>query len=855
MTVPDETVAPGTTEIRLALVLNGGVSLAVWMGGVTHELALLRRACADAPPPDDLPEPERRVLALWRRLVTAARARVVIDTVAGTSAGGLNGLLLATALARGSPLPALRQVWEESAALESLLTPTPTAGVLDGDFFRARIEEVLRRIPEQEGGGTEPVSLFMTATALDGRPRVYTDSFAGRFEVPDHRRVYHFQHDRDAEVYRRRPDGTWDFADGRREDLSPAHNEALAQAARASASFPVAFPPVSEVPMVPFRTRPDPAWDAPASCVIDGGVLNNAPFGPVLESIARRRVDRPVERVVVYVVPSVGRLGGAGPTATACESVPFLTAAASALRYPREADFRSGTEELSARLGTGLRDSQQELFGRLHGPEDTAAGGASPMRGEALRRAVRASAESLLDEYRLNRGAAILWQVRRRLAGARTVTPLVATPQARPETVAALLADTPAWSPPSDGAHPLTAPDLRRWTWGLVPAQRLCELLGGRLHQCLRQEEGRRSEAARRHLGDGAAEVSRQLRRVLAVTDAVEARLRSRHPADARLTDREAATLLHRVFEELSVPERVGDIVTTASARYVAALRRAEVAWAAGLDPEAVVRDCLSIEVLTGAFAPASQLVEPPTPPFRFLRLGPDTMSRLFHEDRFTELGGRKLYGTRFGHFGAFVDRRWRASDFTWGRLDAAHHLLSLLVTDPEDRRRAECELHQAILEAEAPDPARARQWMADHLTALQGSDRRLLAATDRGTLARAAGTVRDMLLHPSTASVQGGAPAAVGRVWGRLQRYLRPALDPARMRPGDRRWVRWLTAYARHRVRAAQATAWRPGGAGLRGVLTACRVAAVRTGVAVLVLLVAVGLVVGLLVGGCAAG
>ncbi|MGW0552598.1 hypothetical protein [Streptomyces altiplanensis] len=31
-------------ETRLALVLNGGVSLAVWMGGVTHEIDALRRA-------------------------------------------------------------------------------------------------------------------------------------------------------------------------------------------------------------------------------------------------------------------------------------------------------------------------------------------------------------------------------------------------------------------------------------------------------------------------------------------------------------------------------------------------------------------------------------------------------------------------------------------------------------------------------------------------------------------------------------------------------------------------------------------------------------------------------------------
>src|SRR4051812_46017934 len=33
-------------ELRLAVVMNGGVSLAVWMGGGAHELDLLRRASA-----------------------------------------------------------------------------------------------------------------------------------------------------------------------------------------------------------------------------------------------------------------------------------------------------------------------------------------------------------------------------------------------------------------------------------------------------------------------------------------------------------------------------------------------------------------------------------------------------------------------------------------------------------------------------------------------------------------------------------------------------------------------------------------------------------------------------------------
>ena len=45
------TEAMSDHEIRIALVLNGGVSLAVWMGGVTHELDLIRRASGGAGKP------------------------------------------------------------------------------------------------------------------------------------------------------------------------------------------------------------------------------------------------------------------------------------------------------------------------------------------------------------------------------------------------------------------------------------------------------------------------------------------------------------------------------------------------------------------------------------------------------------------------------------------------------------------------------------------------------------------------------------------------------------------------------------------------------------------------------------
>ena len=113
-------------EIRIALVLNGGVSLAVWMGGVTHELDLIRRASGDGTAPKSQPYDEQ-LAKRWRDLCRQGDEdrRVVVDVIAGTSAGGLNGSLLATAISNGSTLdpdgedgPWLRQKWVALGSLE-----------------------------------------------------------------------------------------------------------------------------------------------------------------------------------------------------------------------------------------------------------------------------------------------------------------------------------------------------------------------------------------------------------------------------------------------------------------------------------------------------------------------------------------------------------------------------------------------------------------------------------------------------------------------------------------------------------------------------------------------------------------
>lgn len=96
-------------EVRFALVLNGRVSLAIWMGGVTPEIDRLTRA---RPGPDSGHE---RVLALGQ-----ARARA--DVIAGTSAGGINGGFLALGQAyEYSEMSGVRDLWAFKGSFTALL--------------------------------------------------------------------------------------------------------------------------------------------------------------------------------------------------------------------------------------------------------------------------------------------------------------------------------------------------------------------------------------------------------------------------------------------------------------------------------------------------------------------------------------------------------------------------------------------------------------------------------------------------------------------------------------------------------------------------------------------------------------
>lgn len=121
-------------ELRIALVCYGGISLAVYMHGVTKELWQLIRASRAFHDAADkgLSGTESALTgteAVYRRMLAhlearhGLRVRVLSDIIAGASAGGLNGVFLAQAIHSGQSLEPLTRLWLDRADVDVLLDP------------------------------------------------------------------------------------------------------------------------------------------------------------------------------------------------------------------------------------------------------------------------------------------------------------------------------------------------------------------------------------------------------------------------------------------------------------------------------------------------------------------------------------------------------------------------------------------------------------------------------------------------------------------------------------------------------------------------------------------------------------
>ena len=661
-----------TIEHRLALVMNGGVSLAVWMGGVACEIDNVRRASNGIPPRDGATNEEKAVHDLWARAAQRMGVRVTVDVIAGTSAGGLNGVLLAAAIARGASLADLKQLWLESGQMsaEALFRPQPQGvlSLMNGGFFHDQITGALQKMTPTAHG--RDISLIVTSTALGPSSRQVRDSDGQCFSEADHRRRFHFSRHGSRPRYVQAGDGY------ELQDCPPvddlADDEPLATAGRASASFPVAFAPVRETSLLrEQRVWPDWATGNTPDWLADGGILDNSPFDPVLESIQRQSVTGPWQRTLCFVVPSgdeaaLGRditppvQDGAGDQAPE-PPPPWTSVAAAAFSFPREANFRDDIDHLHRTIRGGRSSFDVSRFLQFTGGV-SAAGGAPAAETPGLTLAqAREICTAAISLYQQSCAVAAIYQVRDTIVRSRPdgyVDPVseVTDPGLDPAGHPWL----PDTFPAADAALPAT------WKWGVDAADRV-------VHTILRATSGGSG------LGELREDLSKRLYQIAAIGQAVDEYLVSATDETASLPDQVVVGLLDDAYDTLQAGAALGPIVAGAAQAY------------AGVqlgDPDRapdVLAAALAVEVSNGA---GSLPDENARPIFRFARIGLDNPplplqaaydSALTGPDAKPNDPNNILYGTRLNHFAAFADPDWRAWDWMWGRMNALAHLASLL--------------------------------------------------------------------------------------------------------------------------------------------------------------------------------
>lgn len=363
-------------ELRLALVCGGGLSLAVYIHGVTKEiLKLIRASAAYHAEPDlekrrrlgyrDIKSSENResdteeiYFEVLKALGDNLDLRVIVDVIGGASAGGINGIFLARSLAHDLDDDHLREVWlkqadvaelrvgdgkpvawhkwlikpilrmlprdslrgigghtDASGKLAALLPLRGARPPFDGEKLLAALHDAIDDMGSVSPGGPSlmpdghKLELFVTITDFFGYAQYIPLDDPPMIEEREYRHSLRFE-------YQRWPDGDeiTEFSD---RDVA-----ALAFAARATSSYPGAFPPaqIGEVDRLYaarqiewvgreeflersfkpyYRTGMDPL----KTSFMDGSVLNNKPFAETIEAIKGRPAYRQVDRRLVYIDP------------------------------------------------------------------------------------------------------------------------------------------------------------------------------------------------------------------------------------------------------------------------------------------------------------------------------------------------------------------------------------------------------------------------------------------------------------------------------------------------------------------------------------------------------------------------
>lgn len=399
-------------ELRLALICYGGVSLAIYMHGVTREIwhmVRASRAFHDDTPPTAGSEAIYRDLIAEMEQVSGVKLRVLTDIIAGSSAGGINGIFLSQAIVTGQSLEPLTDMWLEMADVDTLLDPdarplsrfskfwaTPIAWMIlrrrggavertvsaeaqdevagklsrfvrarwfappfGGNVFSKLLLNALNAMAASSGGpkllpANQPLDLFVTVTDFNGHDQILRLNSPPQVAESEHRI-------------------TIDFSTRGRSNL--AEIPELIFAARATASFPGAFPPFSSRELDRLLARESVAWEgrtaflkrilpqqfaagvADDTMLIDGSVLANAPFNQAINALRNRPARREVDRRFVYIDPKPGRPSfrfGKRHTdgSTDVQRKPpgfFATILGATSNIPREQPIRDSLEKITGR--------------------------------------------------------------------------------------------------------------------------------------------------------------------------------------------------------------------------------------------------------------------------------------------------------------------------------------------------------------------------------------------------------------------------------------------------------------------------------------------------------------------------
>ena len=316
-------------EIRFAVVMYGGVSLAIYINGVTQELYRLVRSTSRGWVP-----PTSGTEKIYREIAEKLNARFVIDILSGTSAGGINAVFLAKALANGQDISQLQKLWLEEGNIETLLNDKRS--LLQGlqtDFAKPRSllnsQRMYKKLLEafdamgkpQNRSLVEELDLFVTATDLQGQ-KTSLRLADGVVDERRHRHVFKFK-----------------FKSKEDDDFKEENNPFLAFASRCTSSFPFAFEPMclnditgsrlnegwekfyqsylldsSQIEPETIKNHPKAPKNKKGKYntfgtryFADGGYLDNKPFSYAIQTIGLRGSRVPVDRKLIYIEPSPER--------------------------------------------------------------------------------------------------------------------------------------------------------------------------------------------------------------------------------------------------------------------------------------------------------------------------------------------------------------------------------------------------------------------------------------------------------------------------------------------------------------------------------------------------------------------